>query len=229
RSERRPGDAVRAGVRRGAAPHAGPLPAVVAHHVGRRVGARLRAVVVHGAGAPAPAAGARGVPRRGGVRPRAGAWPLRLLLRAVPAPLPADAVRRAPARRLLRGPVRAPRRAGAPHGQRARPGPHGGGRRRLGHVLGLLPHAARLRAALRRLQRHVEGLLCRRLQVRAAHREARHAVRRHGLLGVLGIRAPGPDRRIASQLHSEHVSHRHVLQHGGDRVHDHVRLQRRRE
>ena len=185
RAERRPGDAVRSGVRRGAVPDAGPLPAVVADHVGRRVRGRLRAVVVHGAGAAVPAAGARGVPRRGRVRPGAGAGPLRLRLRAVPAPVPADAVRRAPARRLLRGPVRAPRRADAPPGERARPGARGGGRRRLRHVLGLLPPAARLRAALRGLQRDVGGLLCRSLQVRGAHREARHAVRRHGLVSSI--------------------------------------------
>jgi hypothetical protein len=186
RPERRPGDAVRAGLWREAVPPAGPVPAVVAHHVGGGVRARLRAVGVHGAGAAAPAAGAPGVPRRGGVRPRPDPGPLCVRLPAVPAPVPADAVRRPAARRLLRRLVRAPRRLGVPARGRARPRHRRRVRRRLRHLLGRLPHAARLRAAVGGLQRDVEGVLRRGVPIRAAHREARRAVSRHGLVNGHG-------------------------------------------
>jgi hypothetical protein len=182
RPERRPGDAVRAGLRRRAVPPAGPVPAVVAHHGGGGGGARLRAVGVHGAGAAAPAAGAPGVPRCGRVRPRPDPRALRLRLPAVLAPVPADAVRRPAARRLLRRLVRAPRRAGVPARGRARPRHRRRVRRRLRHLLGRLHHAACLRAAVRGRQRDVEGLLRRGVPIRAAHREARRAVSRHGLV-----------------------------------------------
>ena len=180
--ERGPGDAVRAGVRRADVPHAGPLPAVVAAHVGGGVRPRLRPLVLHRAAPPPPPAGPGGVRRRVGVRARPGPGALRLLLPPVPPPVPADAVRRRAARRLLPGAVPAPRRAGAPPRQRARPRPRRRRRRRVHHLLGLLPHAPRLRAPVREVRRDVERLLRRGVQVRRPHRQARHALRRHGLV-----------------------------------------------
>ena len=55
----------------------------------------------------------------------------------------------------------------------------------LGDSVGVLPDAARLRASLQEVQRDVEGVLRRRLQVRATRRVARHAVSHHGLVSVL--------------------------------------------
>jgi hypothetical protein len=240
--ERRAGDAVWASLRRPAVPHAGPVPAVLAHHVRRRVHAHLRAVVLHGAAPPLAAPGPGGVPRGGGVRGRADPGPLRLLLPAVPDPVPPDAVRGGAARGLRRGAVRAPRRAGAPAGERARAGACRHCHRHLRHVLGLLPHAARLRHAVREVRRDVAGVLRRRVRVRPAHRQARRAVRRHDLvrvisvpllafsvvwscemvtreecpqLGVLGVRDLGPHRRLAAKLHREHVAGCNVVSHLG--------------
>uniref|UniRef100_A0A0E0LL07 Uncharacterized protein n=1 Tax=Oryza punctata TaxID=4537 RepID=A0A0E0LL07_ORYPU len=227
--ERGPRDAVRAGVRRADVPHAGTLPAVVAGHVGGGVRPHLRPLVLHRAAPPPPPAGPGGVRRRRGVRARTGAGALRLLLPPVPPPVPADAVRRPAARRLLAGAVPATRRACARARQRARPRPRRRRRRRLRHLLGLLLHAARLRAPVGEVRGDVEWLLRRGVQVRRPHRQARHALRRHGLLGVLGVRAAGSDRRLAPESDSEHLADRHVLEHGGHRLHDHVRVQRRSE
>jgi len=111
-------------------------------------------------------------------------------LHIVPAPIPADTVCGAPTRHLLRGallraalPPRRPARV--PTGERTRLGDRRRVRHGLGDSVGVLPDAARLRASLQEVQRDVEGVLHRRLQVRATRREARHAVSHHGLVSVL--------------------------------------------
>ena len=111
-------------------------------------------------------------------------------LHIVPAPIPVDTVCGAPTRHLLRGallhgalPPRRPARV--PTGERTRLGDRRRVRHGLGDSVGVLPDAARLRASLQEVQRDVEGVLHRRLQVRATRREARHAVSHHGLVSVL--------------------------------------------
>ena len=106
-------------------------------------------------------------------------------LHIVPAPIPADIVCGAPTRHLLRGALSPPRPARVPAGERTRPGARRRIRRGLGDSVGVLPDAACVRASLREVQRDVEGVLRRRLQVRATRREARHAVSHHGLVSVL--------------------------------------------
>ena len=106
-------------------------------------------------------------------------------LHIVPAPIPADIVCGAPTHHLLRGALSPPRPTRIPAGERTQPGARRRIHRSLGDSMGVLPDAARVRASLREVQQDVEGVLRRRLQVRATRREARHAVSHHGLVSVL--------------------------------------------
>ena len=190
---------MRARVRRASVPDDGRAPASFPPHLGAGLRRRLPPLALLGAAAGLPAAGPGDVAPGGGLPPPLGPGAVRLRLHPVRAPLPAGAVRGGAARRLLAAPAGRAHRRRARARQRAR---HGVRRRRRGHLrlaLAVLPHARGVRDGVGQVQGDVAGAHHRGLPTCPAWHEARHPLRRHGLVSLCDLLLT---HIVRCQLHS---------------------------